>query len=125
MAHAFHLPVQLGELLENHALSLEDLARACRRAPEWVSEHVAAGVIEATSADGHTSAISEWRFTSTTLVRARRLAQLESSFDADPYLAALTVDLMEEVAELRRRVAQLQGQSQGAEPPSAAHKLSK
>ena len=106
MAHAFHLPVQLGELLENHALSLEDLARACRRAPDWVSEHVAAGVIEATSVEGH---VSEWHFTSTTLVRARRLAQLESSFDADPYLAALTVDLMEEVAELRRRVAHLQG----------------
>ena len=122
MAHAFHLPVQLGELLENHALSLEELARACRRAPEWVSEHVAAGVIEASSADGQTSAISatsEWRFTSTTLVRARRLAQLESSFDADPYLAALTVDLMEEVAQLRRRVAQLQGQSQDPEPPSS------
>ena len=107
MTHAFHLPVQWGELLDNHALSLEDLARACRRAPDWVSEHVAAGVIEATSAEGH---VSEWHFTSTTLVRARRLAQLESSFDADPYLAALTVDLMEEVAALRRRVAQLQGQ---------------
>ena len=109
MAHAFHLPVQLGELLDNHALSLEDLARACRRAPEWVSAHVAAGVIEATSTNGQAS---EWHFTSTTLVRARRLAQLESSFDADPYLAALTVDLMEEVADLRRRVAQLQSQGQ-------------
>ncbi|WP_027994449.1 chaperone modulator CbpM [Simplicispira psychrophila] len=106
MAHAFHLPVQLGELLDNHALSLQDLARACRRAPDWVSAHVAAGVIEASPADGHTG---EWHFTSTTLVRARRIAQLESSFDADPYLAALTTDLMEEVAELRRRVAQLQG----------------
>ena len=106
MAHAFHLPVQLGELLDNHALSLEDLARACRRAPAWVSAHVAAGVIEAVPTRGHAG---EWHFTSTTLVRARRIAQLESSFDADPYLAALTADLMEEVAELRRRVAQLQG----------------
>ena len=107
MAHAFHLPVQLGELLDNHALSLEDLARACRRAPEWVSERVVAGVIDAAPADGQAS---EWYFTSTTLVRARRIAQLESSFDADPYLAALTADLMEEVAALRQRVAQLQGQ---------------
>ena len=106
MVHAFHPPVQWGELLENHALSLEDLARACRRAPDWVSAHVTAGVLEAAHAAGH---VSQWRFTSTTVVRARRLAQLESSFDADPYLAALTVDLMEEVAELRRRVAHLQG----------------
>lgn len=110
MAHAFHLPVQLGELLDNHALSLEDLARACRRAPDWVSAHVAAGVIDATPARGHTG---EWHFTSTTLIRARRIAELESSFDADPYLAALTADLMEEVAQLRRRVAQLQGPQGG------------
>ena len=116
MTHAFHLPAQWGELLDQHALSLQDLAHACGRAPDWVSEHVAAGVIEATGADGQTS---EWRFTSTTVVRARRLAQLESNFDADPYLAALTVDLMEEVAQLRRRVAQLQGQSQDPEPPSS------
>lgn len=107
MTHAFHLPVQWGELLEQHALSLQDLAHACDRAPDWVSQHVAAGVIEATSAEGHSS---QWRFTSTTVVRARRIAQLESHFDADPYLAALTADLMEEVAQLRRRVAQLQGE---------------
>ena len=117
MTHAFHLPAQWGELLDQHALSLQDLAHACGRAPDWVSEHVAAGVIEATGADGQTS---EWRFTSTTVVRARRLAQLESNFDADPYLAALTVDLMEEVAELRRRVAHLQG-SQGAQDRSDVH----
>lgn len=106
MTHAFHLPVQWGELLDNHALSVQDLARACRRAPDWVIERVSAGVIEASTADGDTD---EWFFTSTTLVRARRIAQLESSFDADPYLAALTADLMEEVAQLRQRLAQLQG----------------
>lgn len=106
MKHAFHLPVQWGELLEHHALSVHDLARACRRAPDWVIERVSAGVIEASAADASTD---EWLFTSTTLVRARRIAELESSFDADPYLAALTADLMEEVAELRRRLAQLQG----------------
>ena len=42
-------------------------------------------------------------------VRARRLARLESTFDADPELAALTTDLIEEVAALRRRLRQLEG----------------
>ena len=37
-------------------------------------------------------------------MRARRVAQLEHMYEADPQLAALTVDLMEEVLELRRRV---------------------
>ena len=108
MPHAFHLPVQLGELLGDSALSLEELARACCRAPEWVSARVEAGVIE-TSTPGANANTSEWHFTSTTLVRARRIAQLETTFDADPHLAALAADLMEEVEQLRRRLAQLEG----------------
>jgi len=103
---SFSTPVQLGELLDDQTLSLQELARACRRAPEWVREHVQAGVIEtSTQVSGH-SASGEWFFTSTTLVRARRIAQLENTFDADPQLAALAADLMEEVQQLRRRLAQ-------------------
>src|SRR5450830_1001541 len=34
--------------------------------------------------------------------------QLEATFDADPQLAALTVDLIEEVTRLRRQLQQLQ-----------------
>ncbi|NMM91617.1 hypothetical protein B2J88_46260 [Rhodococcus sp. SRB_17] len=101
MTHAFHLPVQLGELLDEHALTREELARACRRHPDWVSARVEAGVIEVAS-----PGTGEWHFTGTTLVRARRIAQLEATFDADPYLAALTADLIEEVAQLRQRLAQ-------------------
>lgn len=104
MPHAFELSVQLGELLDDHTLSLQELARACRRAPEWVLEHVEAGVIETTH--DHTHHTTEWHFTSTTLVRARRIAQLEATFDADPHLAALAADLMEEVLQLRQQLAQ-------------------
>lgn len=111
MPHAFHLPVQLGELLGEQALTLEELAGACRRAPEWVRERLQAGVIEAV-ADPHTTGCY---FTSGTLVRARRIAQLEITFDADPHLAALTTDLIEEVAQLRQRVARLEGLVPGAQ----------
>ena len=91
-------PVQPGELLDDSALlSLEDLARTCHMAPGWVSERLEAGLLQADSPDGH------WRFVSATVVRARRLAQLETTFDADPHLAALTADLMEEVAPRRQR----------------------
>jgi chaperone modulatory protein CbpM len=45
-----------------------------------------------------------WRFDSFTLVRARRVAHLETCFDADPQLAALTADLIEEVARLRKQL---------------------
>ncbi len=52
---------------------------------------------------------SDPNYPSATVVRARRLARLESTFDADPELAALTTDLIEEVAALRRRLRQLEG----------------
>ena len=97
------VPAELTELLEDAALTLEQLANGARQAPEWVLTHVEAGVLH--PAHGH--AATEWRFASATLLRARRIADLERSFDADPQLAALAVDLMEEVAALRRQLAQL------------------
>ena len=114
MPHAFHLPAQMAELLGDDSLTLEELARACRRAPEWVSEHVEAGVIAPQPANATTTNLMTWHFASTTLVRARRVADLEACFDADPHLAALTVDLMEEVSELRRQLRQLRPSGTGS-----------
>lgn len=94
------IPVNLIEILADDALTVQDLARGARMAPEWVVTHVEAGVLEPCAG----GAAAEWRFASTTLVRARRIAHLEHTFDADPQLAALTADLMEEVAALRRRL---------------------
>ena len=65
---------------------------------------VEAGVLTASAGTGQPG---EWRFSSTTLVRARRIAGLEQTFDADPQLAAMTVDLMEEVSALRKRLQSL------------------
>lgn len=97
------------ELLDQAMLSLQELARHCSTTPQWVIEHVQAGVICCDN-DGQTHAASyeQWRFSSQTLIRARRIAQLEHSFDADPQLAALTTDLIEEVQQLRRKLQNLQ-----------------
>jgi len=89
-----------GEVLGDAAFSAEDLARACGVRVDWVRERVEAGVLQVNPSTG------EWRFDSATLVRARRVARLESGFDADPQLAALTADLMEEVERLRRQLRQ-------------------
>lgn len=98
----------LVELLDDAALSLEQFAQGCRMAPDWVVARVQAGVLQAepgqAQAQAQAQAHDEWRFTSTTLVRARRIAHLEHTFDADPQLAALTADLMEEVATLRQQL---------------------
>jgi chaperone modulatory protein CbpM len=93
-----HKQVHEGEVLGDAAFTAEDIARACGMQVGWVRERVEAGVLQVNPATG------EWRFDSATLVRARRIARLEAGFDADPQLAALTADLMEEVEQLRRRL---------------------
>ena len=94
------------ELLGDDALTLEQLAQACCSTAQWLTSRVHAGVLEPALA-GETVAGGQWRFSAATVVRARRLADLERAFDADPQLAALTVDLMEEVDVLRRRLHML------------------
>ena len=105
MQHAVLVSAQLGEVLDGSVFSAEELARACGVAPQWVHARVQADVLQVDSASG--LALGSWRFDSVTLVRARRIAQLESTFEADPQLAALTADLIEEVIRLRRRLAAL------------------
>ncbi|GAA3988441.1 hypothetical protein GCM10022279_09390 [Comamonas faecalis] len=95
----------LAQLLDEHAaLTLQELARACSQDSTWVTERVSSGLLQADLVEGH------WRFAGATVLRARRLAQLETTFDADPELAALTADLIEEVTQLRQRLRQLQAQ---------------
>lgn len=94
----------LAELLDDQSrITLDDLARSCCMAPDWVVERLQAGLLQGEQTGGR------WLFSSTTVLRARRLARLEATFDADPELAALTADLIEEVTALRQRLRQLEG----------------
>lgn len=93
---------------EAPSLSVQDLAHACRMQAAWVTERLSAGLLQGELQGGH------WRCSATTVVRARRLAQFETLFDADPEMAALTTDLIEEVARLRRELRQLQARLEQA-----------
>lgn len=90
------------EVLDTAALDLEQLAHACQQDPIWVVRHVQDEVLHID--DGDATARTQWRFSSQTLLRAKRIAYLETAFDADPQLAALAADLMEEVLALRRQL---------------------
>jgi chaperone modulatory protein CbpM len=46
---------------------------------------------------------AEWRFTSASLARARRMRALERDFEAVPELAALVADMLDEIDALRSR----------------------
>lgn len=88
-----------GELIDESTLTLEELARACAVEADWVIERVESGLL----ADGSRYVTSQ-RFTSWDLTRARRLRQVERDFEAEPELAALVADLLEEVERLRTRL---------------------
>jgi chaperone modulatory protein CbpM len=89
-----------GVLLDEVALTLEELARAVDVEPEWVVRHVQAGVLGGEVA----VQITSWRFRSRDLDRARRLLRLERDFDANEDVAALVIDLGDEIRRLRSRL---------------------
>jgi len=89
-----------GVLLDEAALTLDELARACAVEPEWVVQRVRTGIL----LDGAAVDMAGWRFTSIDLVRARRLRQVERDFDANDDVAALVVDLSEEIRRLRDKL---------------------
>lgn len=92
-------------LLDDAALTLEELARACAVEPEWVVHRVRSGIL----LSGSEAKPEAWRFTSVDLVRARQLRRIEQDFDANEDLAALVVDLTEELQRLRTRLRVLHG----------------
>jgi chaperone modulatory protein CbpM len=95
-----HEGLEGGVVVDEAMLTIDELARACACEPAWVAERIELGILEC-----HLAAGGEARFASAGLVRARRLLAIERRFDADPELAALAVDLIEEVQMLRRRLA--------------------
>lgn len=90
----------IATLLDDALLSLEELAVSCTVSREWIIEQVQAGVllVEA-GADP-----SRWSFSGRDLLRTRRLYALQRDFDANPELAGLVADLLDELERLRTRL---------------------
>lgn len=90
------LSSDFAEIIDDAVFTADELARMCGVSSDWVYMHVQEGILQADQ-QGH-----EWRFDSVSLIRARRIVHLETAFDADPQLAALTADLIDEVLQLRQ-----------------------
>jgi chaperone modulatory protein CbpM len=84
---------------DDDVLTLEELCAACALERDWLVLRVREGLIPATGTGG-----SEWRFTTATLTRVRRMRDLERTYDAAPELAALAADMREEIDRLRARL---------------------
>jgi len=87
------------EVLEGACLTLEQLCAAAALDRGWLIRHVEEGLISASGTQ-----VTEWRFTSVHVNRARRMHEIERTYEAAPELAALVADLLEELDELRSRV---------------------
>jgi chaperone modulatory protein CbpM len=85
-----------GVVLDEVTLDRGELAQACSVEILWVVERVEAGLLGSSAQAAH--------FSSAELQRARRLLAIERDFDANPELAALVVDLIEEVAQLKNQL---------------------
>ena len=88
-----------GVVLEEVSLTTEELAFTCAVDVEWIVERVEAGLL-----GSYPPTRERWRFASHEVIRARRMVALERDMDANPEVAALVVDLIEEVRRLRERV---------------------
>ncbi|HEX4584745.1 MAG TPA: chaperone modulator CbpM [Burkholderiaceae bacterium] len=94
--------VLIGALLEDACLTLEQLCSACAVSPEWVASHVSEGRVRPTG-----DRPSQWRFGSRDLWRVRQIRHFEIAFDAEPELAALVADLLEELDNLRAQLRRI------------------
>ncbi|MDR3390972.1 MAG: chaperone modulator CbpM [Sulfuriferula sp.] len=89
-------------VIDDLQLDLADLAHSCGVSQEWVVERVHAGLLCTPMNPGQV------RFTSAELTRARRLRNIERNFDANPELAALVVDMMEEIERLKGQINRIE-----------------
>ncbi|MDB5779107.1 MAG: transcriptional regulator, MerR family [Polaromonas sp.] len=96
--------VQAALILEDQTeLSLDDLCRACAAQAGRIVELVDEGLLAPAG-----TAPDEWRFTGVHLHRARVALRLESDLGVNLAGAALALELLDELGDLRERVRRLE-----------------
>ena len=83
---------------ESAILSIQDLSRMCAVDERHIVEFVEEGVLSVVNVS------SEWRFTGDALRRARLALRLERDLELNLAGVALAVELIEELAQLRREL---------------------
>lgn len=93
-----------GVIVEESAeLSLTELSRACSTSTEWLVELVEEGVLEPAGRQQ-----TQWRFSGTSLKRARTARRLHDDLKINLAGVALALDLIEEVEAMRERLRRLE-----------------
>lgn len=100
MKQKTHTGILLDERTE---LSLTELTQACSGSAEWVVELVAEGVLEPTGQEQ-----AQWRFSGTSLLRARVAMRLQQDLEINLAGVALALDLMAEIETMRERLRRIE-----------------
>ena len=74
------------------------MARLCCVTTEWLQARVEKEMVYAVQHEG------TYYLSSATVIRVQQVAKIEQTYDADPQLAALVADLVEEVQHLRQQL---------------------
>lgn len=94
------LPLLSGEVLEEHEnLSLDEFCRVCRVSVEEVYILVEEGIVEPSGRE-----VNVWRFHGASVRRVRCAVQLRRDLGVNWAGAALALDLLDELQELRARL---------------------
>jgi chaperone modulatory protein CbpM len=89
-------PLDVYLLDESIELSLTELCSSCGLAEQVVVEIVEEGIVEPRGSR------DDWRFTGLALARIQRVLRLQREFEVNLAGAALALELLEEIARLRR-----------------------
>lgn len=84
-------------------LSFEELCTACRVSPEYIEQLIEYGVIDLQGIN-----LEEYRFNLTHLQRIRTMVHLQQDLDVNLPGAALVVDLLEEMEQMRSKIEMLE-----------------
>ena len=99
----------IGFILEEQTeLSLDDLCRACAVQPELIIELVHEGVLAPVD-DSVRTAPDQWQFSGMHLHRARVALRLQNDLGVNLAGAALALELLDELEQLRTRLRRLEG----------------
>lgn len=84
---------------DDQLFTLADLCRSCGVHAEMISEMVEYGIIEPQG-----ESVAKWQFTGGCLWRVTTVVRLQRDLEVNLAGAALALDLLEEVRELRRQL---------------------
>jgi len=88
---------------ERSLLTLGEMSRACTVHAEWIMDLVEEGIIDPSGVE-----VSSWRFSGSSLHRARAAMHLQRDLGINLQGVALVLDLTEEIQSLRSRLRALE-----------------